>query len=105
MMNLSEKIVLFPISIDELKKIIIECIRTELQNRPPEPKVDSTLISRHEAAKMLSLSLPTLSKYCKDGTIPFYRVGTRVRFNKQQIMESITKISRMKYSKNPYYKS
>jgi excisionase family DNA binding protein len=46
-------------------------------------------LSRRETARMLNISLVTLWKLCKSGSIPSLRVGNRVVFNPNAVREAI----------------
>ena len=56
-------------------------------------KDDEILLTRDEAAKMLSVSLVTLWKYTKDDIIPAYRIGTKVRYKKSEILLALKKMN------------
>jgi len=43
--------------------------------------VESLLAEEHEAAKMLHVSVKTLQRKRKAGSIPFVRIGTRVLYS------------------------
>ena len=53
-----------------------------------------TLLTREEAAKMLSISLVTLWKYTKDDIIPAYRIGTKVRYKKSEILLALKQMNK-----------
>lgn len=57
------------------------------------------LIDRKEVCKMLSISIPTLMKYEKEGIIPAYTVGSRIRFKKEEVLNSLKDINNIKYSR------
>lgn len=86
-------IVLDSISRDEFQELIRECVREELQSHSQEsPKSsnnEAELIDSKEAAALLRISLPTLHKWKKQGQIPFHRIGTRIRFNKAEVLATI----------------
>jgi excisionase family DNA binding protein len=99
MNNVRQKIVLFPISIEELENIIKECIKTEIQKavKPPKAEDEEVLLTRKEAAHLLGISLPTLTAYCKIGTITSYRMGPLIRFKKSQLLNSLQEVRSLKY--------
>ena len=72
---------------DELQSMIRECVEESLKGirekllAPPEEIMDSEQIC-HE----FGISLPTLMKYRRGGIIPFFYVGTRVRFKRMEVM-------------------
>jgi len=51
------------------------------------------ILTRDEAAKMLSISLVTLWKYTKDDVIPAYRIGSKVRYKKSEILLALKKMN------------
>ena len=44
---------------------------------------ETSLFDRHEAARRLALSIPTLDRLVKNGRIPHFRVGRRVLFSQE----------------------
>ncbi|WP_299797977.1 helix-turn-helix domain-containing protein [uncultured Maribacter sp.] len=59
-----------------------------------ELSIDSeTLLTREETAEMLSISLVTLWKYTKDNLVPAYRIGTKVRYKKSEILLALKKMN------------
>lgn len=54
------------------------------------------LLTREETAEMLSISLVTLWKYSKDNIIPAYRIGTKVRYKKSEILLALKKMNQFK---------
>ena len=86
-----ESTILHHVSYLELKDIISETIQEELgQILKPLPKTE--LISRKEAAEILGVSLPTLHCWTKDGKVPAYRIGNRVRYKRDEVLNSLQKI-------------
>jgi excisionase family DNA binding protein len=52
-----------------------------------EEKTD--LIGRQETAKLLKINTVTLWRYLRAGKLPYYRVGRKLLFKKDEIIESI----------------
>lgn len=75
-----------PKILNGFKDILTEHNKT-LQN-------SETLLTREEAAKMLSISLVTLWKYTKDDIIPAYRIGTKVRYKKSEILLALKQMNK-----------
>jgi len=71
---------------EEIQKGWIKEVLSEVQ--PPQQKEDE-LITRKETAQFLGVSLVTLNQYTKDGIIPGYRIGSRVRYKKHEVLESL----------------
>lgn len=89
---------LLGINKDEFEDTIRRIIREELDKQPEKPPVSATefpeLLTKKQAAKLLGLSLPSISLYVKMGHIPACVVGKRLRFNKKQLIENIHQIRR-----------
>ncbi len=48
------------------------------------------LITRAETAQMLGVTLPTIYDWTKKGIITAYRIGNRVRYKHDEILEAVT---------------
>ena len=66
-----ENIILHSTPISDFKLIIGEIIREQLQNFKPEPPTEKPtgLLTRREVAQKLRITLVTLDKYTKAGTL------------------------------------
>lgn len=91
-------LILTQIPIDDFKIIISETVRDEMQkfNVPPPPP-ETEFITRLETSRILGISLPTLNEWTKQGLIPGYRIASRVRYKKGEIMDALKQISTLKY--------
>lgn len=58
----------------------------------PTKKTDSDLKSRKETARILSISLPTLHLFTKEGIIRAYRIGNRVLYKQDDIENALSVI-------------
>ena len=80
---------------DELQTMIRQCVEESLKGirekllAPPEEIMDSNQIR-----KEFGISLPTLMKYRRDGIIPFFNVGTRVRFKRMEVMKAFENLGK-----------
>jgi excisionase family DNA binding protein len=92
-------IVLSPITLKDFETLIRECVKTELQNHAPAPPPKTDYITRHTAAQILGISLPTLNDWSKRGIITSYKIATRVRYKKNEIEACIEKVNTLKYRK------
>ena len=50
-----------------------------------------TLLTREETAKMLSISLVTLWQYDKQNILPSYKIGTKKRYKKSEVLAALQK--------------
>lgn len=78
---------------DQLQTAISEAVKSEFlkhnNSTPPEPP---EYITRKETAQILGVSLVTLNEWTKTGTIQGYRISSRVRYKKSEILNSLTKV-------------
>jgi excisionase family DNA binding protein len=58
---------------------------------PPKSQ-DKDLKSRKETARILSISLPTLHLFTKEGIIRAYRIGNRVLYKQEDIENALSVI-------------
>ncbi len=86
---------------EELRSLISECLKQERQNisHAPEPKLDTEYITRKQTAEILGISLPTLGLWSKTGVIPAYRIASRVRYKREEVMNSVSKVQITKYGR------
>ncbi len=84
--------VLLSLPLDSLRSLITEAVTVALDARTPpasEPPPNPDLLSRHEAAKRLHVSLPTLQAMNRRGTLRPMRVaGVRRVLYKAQDVEA-----------------
>lgn len=94
-----QNIIFSQIPIEDFKNVITETIREELkQFNSSKPQPETTeLITRQETARILDISLPTLNDWTKKGIVTGYRIATRVRYNKNEILTSLKQIHTLKY--------
>jgi excisionase family DNA binding protein len=79
MMN--QEIVFSPISLSSLKEMIEDVVNKALEkNAPMQTHGSEKPMTRKEAAFYLNISLATLNKHTKQGTIKASRLGKRVLY-------------------------
>lgn len=66
-------------------------IKHPTKNNEAKPESD-LLLTRIEASKFLKISLPKLDEFTKNGELPGSRIGTRVRYLKTDLINSLIKI-------------
>lgn len=86
-----EKFLLSPISLDELATVIKLTVQKEYElifnSKTYQP--DNEYISRKETSQILGISLPTLNDYTKRGLVPSYRIGSRIRYKREEVFNSL----------------
>jgi len=93
-----ENIIFTSVPLDQLQTAISEAVKCEFQKfsnvAPPE---EVEYITRKETAQILSISLVTLHDWTKSGTLQGYRIGSRVRYKKTEVLNSLTKVQQIKF--------
>jgi predicted DNA-binding transcriptional regulator AlpA len=79
-----DNIVLISIPQDKLKDLIREAIREELSY-----KKDKELLNFKETCEFLGISPSALNKWKSENRIPYKKLGKRVFFNRQELLESL----------------
>jgi excisionase family DNA binding protein len=83
---------LYILTKSDLREIIAETFRNELQNfKPVQTTQPDALITRKETAKLLGISLPTLHTYTNEGKVQSYKVGSRVLYKQSEVIEGLHK--------------
>ena len=90
---MNEPIVLSPIPLPDLLGEITKAVRTELDARTPAttPPTEE-LLTRVEAAQLLGITLPTLREYTRKGYVTGYRIGTRVRYKRNEVLDNLQRM-------------
>jgi excisionase family DNA binding protein len=95
-----EQVIFSQVPIADLQGYIAQTIQRELSailkatTPPPDP---DELVTRKEAAQYLGLSLPTLHDYTLRGIIPAYRLGSRVRYRKSDLLNALLQVRTVKH--------
>jgi excisionase family DNA binding protein len=97
-----QNIIFTQIPIDEFKNVLSETVREELQklNTSQPQQQETEYITRQETARILGISLPTLHDWTKKGVIVGYRISTRVRYRKNEILEALQQVQTLKYRRD-----
>lgn len=99
---MDKQVVLFPITLIELKKLLAELIEekvsiiTERNNHKVLPE---TYLTREEVCKLLRITLPTLSNYTSQRLLKGYKIGDRVLYKRQEIDKALTEIGNIKFKR------
>ena len=94
-----QNVIFSQVPIEDLQGMIegaVQRTMNQLLNKEPQNQNDE-LVTRQQAANLLGISLPTLHHYSKHGFIPAYRIGSRVRFKKSELMDCLKKVQTSKY--------
>jgi len=92
-------ILLHSTPISDFKLIIGEIVREQLQNFKPEPPTEKPtgLLTRREVAQKLKITLVTLDKYTRAGTLQSYKIGGQIRYKAAEIEKAFEQVKNAKY--------
>ena len=95
-------IILSPIHLTELIYQFSKVIDEKLQGLQATNKTPSTLpdlLTRQETAKLFKISLVCLNDWSKKGLLQSYRIGGRVMYRRDEVLNSLTKDKNLKYKR------
>lgn len=88
-----DQLILSPVPLADLVGEITKAVRTELDARTPTAApLAEELMTRVEAAQLLGITLPTLRSYTRKGHVTGYRIGTRVRYRRNEVLNDLRRI-------------
>jgi excisionase family DNA binding protein len=94
---MTQQVLLSPITLPELvseiTREVTRAMRAEVAAMPTtQPAAPEELLSRDQAAQLLAITLPTLREYTHKGLVNGYRIGTRVRYKRSEVIASLQRI-------------
>jgi excisionase family DNA binding protein len=87
------------LEVNELQELIENSVKKALEQKAEKQEPETVLITRKEVAAILGISLVTLNTWTKQGKVPALRIGTRVRYNKDEVLNSLKQIETLKYGR------
>lgn len=82
---------------DIIAGAVLNGLRVYYKDRSDGASSDAEeLLTRDGAAQLLGITLPTLRDYTNRGLITGYRMGTRVRYKRKEILDGLEKIKASK---------
>ena len=87
---MNNQIFLNGISIEDFQNQLLDKIKAEFLSTTTAPSKETTedFLTAKQVSKLLGVSLVTLHKWRKDGKLKFHRFGTRIRFQKSEILNN-----------------
>jgi len=86
-----DKTVLISLPIEDLQTVIIDCVNSCLRNNKQESKLPTEepdqLLTIHEAAEFLSLTVPTMYSKVSKGELPVMKRSKRLYFSRNELLE------------------
>lgn len=84
------------LQVAQLRSIVSEEISAAIA-KLPQTKEEDELLKRKQVAKLFSVSLVTISEWCKTGKLPFHRINSRIFFKKSEVIQAMQ--STQKYNR------
>ncbi|MCX7551549.1 helix-turn-helix domain-containing protein [Xanthomarina sp. F2636L] len=78
---------------EDFKNEILGGVKNILLDFSKQENKHDKLLTREETAKMLSISLVTLWKYTKEDILPAFRIGTKVRYKKSDVLQALQQMN------------
>ena len=84
-------------NIEDLRNVIKELLN-DITPPPPPPVPNEVFINTKEVAEMLQISTVTVWDWKRNGKLPFYRIGSKVLFKKNEILATMNKIEKRSFA-------
>jgi hypothetical protein len=84
-----EKRLIVTLDIEELKRIIEDCLKDANTLQEKDKIEEDTLLKRTEVAKLFGVSLVTLNQWRKEGIIKRHKIKSRVFFKRSEVMQAL----------------
>lgn len=91
-----QQVIFTPLTFEQLQNIINEAVKCGIENAIPTPPEPTQLLTRKQVCQLLNITPPTLHEWTKNGTITAYKVGTRVRYKQNEVLNTLQRIQRTK---------
>ena len=80
----------------ELKTLISDCIKESLLGldlgKSNKDEKTKQILTRQQVCKLLGISLPTLHSYTKEGLVRAFRLGHKVRYKYDDVIDALKQI-------------
>ena len=96
---MSTDIILHSTSTSELRDLIANVLKEELNIFFEKDKLDNRMLTRKQVCEMLGISLPTLHSWTKEGILKGIRIGNAIRYHAEDIKAAMQDIHSIKYSR------
>lgn len=90
-----DKILFSSLPLEQLKTELSDAVFKQFEpflHTAKSQTLQTEIINRKEAAKLLGVSLVTLNQWTKEGRVKGYRIASRVRYKKVELENSLTQI-------------
>lgn len=79
------------LSNEDLKELMLEAVREGIATHNPKTTDEDEFLTRKEAADLVKVSVTTIDTWRRDGLINAYRINSRIRFSKAELIEAVKK--------------
>lgn len=97
--NQEGQILFTGLTVNDLLLRIEQLLDTKIGTLPSHENTQSEYITRHEVAKLLKITLPTLHEWTKQGFLTSYKMGARVLYKREEVEASLHQVSGNKHKK------
>jgi excisionase family DNA binding protein len=97
---MQKSIILEQINLEQLESLISIAVNKGIalvSSQTTTTENPNELLTRKEVCELLHITLPTLHDWTKEGVIIGYRINTRVRYKKSEVLATLQKVSQLKY--------
>lgn len=102
---MQNQILLTQISLEQLEEIVSNAVTKSISENSflnQIPNEEPELLTRKQVAKLFSISLPTLSDWTKQGRVRAYKINTRIRFKRAEILGTLNEVQQTKFKRVIY---
>jgi excisionase family DNA binding protein len=97
-----QNIILTQFSVEQFQSEIANAVRLGLEQLQTTQNTTTTteqteLLTRNEVCDLLHITLPTLHNWTKEGLITGYRIGTRIRYKRAEVLATLNKVQQIKF--------
>jgi excisionase family DNA binding protein len=94
-----QNVILTPLSIEQLQNFINDAVKTGFEQTKTQEPERTNLLTRKQVCELLNITLPTLWEWQRNGTITAYKVGTRLRFKENEVMNTLQRVKQVKFNR------
>jgi excisionase family DNA binding protein len=97
---MTNSIILEQVSVSQLESIISIAVNKSFELQVSQNTItpeQTELLTRNEVCDLLHITLPTLHQWTKEGVITGYRIGTRIRYKRAEVLATLNKVQQIKF--------
>lgn len=88
-----DQLILSPVPLADLVGEITKAVRIELDARTPHATPPSEeLLTGQQLAELCQITMPTVREYRRKGIFIGYRMGNRVRYRRNEVLDNLQRI-------------